>query len=136
MSFYELMQQIGEAFTHDDQLKKSVVDVDPFTIVNRLRKDRDKMVEDYATYKLLFQCLGYYGSNRRLLNQFVSKTQIEKSKETRTNHEEGRNELEEEIEYILHEPENGDDNIFDDYYDNGTSDHHRYQNIEEMSEYI
>ena len=66
----------------------------------------------------------------------MSKTHIEKSKETRTNHEEGRNELKEEIEYILHEPENGDDNIFDDYYDNGTSDHHRYQNIEEMSEYI
>ena len=74
--------QIDEAFTHNDELKKSVVDVDPFAIVNRLRKDRDKMVEDYSNYKLIFQCLGYYGSNRRLLNQFVSKNQIGNFKKT------------------------------------------------------
>ena len=47
-----------------------------------------------------------------------------------------RTEVEDEIEYVLSEPENGDGNIFGDYYDNGVSDHNRYQNIEDMSEYI
>ena len=43
---------------------------------------------------------------------------------------------EENIEYVLDEPENNDEHIFGDYYDDRVKNHHNYTNIDEMSEYV
>ena len=151
LALYEAMQEVDEAFTHDNQLKKSVNDIDVFAIVNRLRKDRDRMVEDYATYKALFRCLGYYGLHRVHLNQLGRKYKIGETNEinserlartttgleggSRYDHD-GRNNSDQEGVYVIDEMQRVDNTTLDESYNFNISDHHRYQNIEAMSEYI
>ena len=145
LAMYEAMQEVDEAFTHDNQLKKSASDIDVFSIVNRLRKDRDRMVEDYDTYKFIFKCLGYYGQNRRQLNQMErsNEARIQRMARTTTELEDGfryndweRNDTNQEAVYVIDQLQGDDNNIFDEPYNISINDHNRYQNIEDMSEYI
>ena len=85
--------------------------IDVFGIVNRLRKDRDKMIEDFNTYKLLFRCINNYGLNRQNLMQ--SNQRFKRSEPLNVS-----TPTTEEMGYQAYEG------------------HHRYQNIEEMSEYL
>ena len=130
---YEVMELIDESFTEDNKLKKGAPDIDVFAIVNRLRKDRAKMIEDFSIYKLLFYCIGNYGKNRVAYHQEVSKTAVRSLNErieeesTRTaiasahglyQNEPGDNDnsVGEEIEYVMHD--SGDEDkysIFDEY---------------------
>ena len=106
---YEIMQELDESLTQDNQVKQCCnPEIDVFAIVNRLRKDRDKMVEDFATYKTVFQCLNHYGLNREL---FLKMRPKQHTMET----------FEPNATTI---PRLSDDG------------HHKYQNIEEMSEYL
>ena len=109
LSMYEIMQELDESLTEDDQLKAlSNPEIDVFGIVNRLRKDRDKMIEDYETFKVLFRCLNYYGSKRKVFKQVkLNKTRMASFESNATTNSR--------------------------LSDDG---HHKYQNIEEMSEYL
>merc|ERR1719422_2630564 len=69
LSLYELMQSVDELFFDKSQLKNSKARIDFAGTVNRLRDDREKMIENYSSYKLLFQCLQYYGTKRDIINQ-------------------------------------------------------------------
>ena len=137
---YEIMQNVDEAFTQDNQLKQSANYIDVFAIVNRLRKDRERMIEDFTTYKLLFQCLEYYGTKREFLNRSIPKSMNKNTRETNkrnTSRFHRTNNVEGEIEYVMHEQKADQNDIFEDYYDDQrVVDDHKYQNIEEMSEYL
>ena len=74
LAMYQLMNEVDEAFKADDMLKQYVKDADVFGTINRLREDRKNMVDEFITYKLLHQCLAYYGSNRKTLSDLVFKT--------------------------------------------------------------
>lgn len=132
---YELMQQIDESLTEENEIKRSAANIDVFKCVNRLRKDRSNAIEDYTTYKDLFLWLNYYGPNRRLLNQ-RNQRESENTVGNRERRDENRSErfttsthVEEEIEYVLHDPNDElADDMFSDYYDNGEM-HPTYQNI-------
>ena len=137
---YEIMQNVDEAFTQDNQLKQSANYIDVFAIVNRLRKDRDRMIEDYNTYKLLFQCLEYYGTNREFLNQSLRKSMHKNTRKTNkrnTSRAQISNGVEGEIEYVMQEQVLDENDIFENYYDDQrVVVDHKYQNIEEMSVYL
>ena len=69
MVLYDLLQRVDDAFTSNNQIKKSMSKDDSekinvFNAVNELRKDRAKMVNSYANYKLIFMCLNHYGKNK------------------------------------------------------------------------
>ena len=105
-------------------------------------------------YKLVFQCLGYYGLHRKTIRKHVFTTKsgicdkdgeskgsalkwIAKFRSSNSNsHLREDINCEENIEYVLDEPENNDEHIFGDYYDDRVKNHHNYTNIDEMSEYI
>ena len=70
---YDLMQRVDEGLTEDNQVKSSVANVDIFSTVHRIRKDRANAIENFTSYKNLFLCLNYYGPNRGLIQQKVSK---------------------------------------------------------------
>ena len=108
LTMYEMMQEVDEAFTSDNKLKQSVTGVDVFAIVNRLRKDRDRMIEDFPSYKLLFHCLNFYGLNRNKLSQIKPQNEMIETLEDNTIYE----------ECVM------------------TDEHHSYANIEQMSEYL
>ena len=148
LAMYETMQDVDEAFTHDNQLKQSAKDIDVFSIVNRLRKDRDKMIEDFANYQLIFKCLGYYGLNHKTLIQLKRRRNFgedranisivgEKSERNfRHTIIEGQA-SNDEIEYVIDGEEGeGNDELEDCYLTRNLDTHHKYQNIEEMSEYL
>lgn len=148
LALYETMQDVDESFTQNNTLKQSATDIDVFSIANRLRKDREKMIEDFSTYTLLFKCLEYYGSNRGTLIQLKAIKSFEKeekqnSSEVRTltsnnQHTIDRNQdNNDHVEYVYHDRENVDTNMFEGYYlEHRVAGHHKYQNIEEMSEYL
>ena len=146
VAMYEIMQDVDEAFTDNDRQKQSVVGIDVFEIVNRLRKDREHMIEDFSTYGLLFKCLQYYGSNRKSLNQLkpmeaFDRDPLKNSDEEGTlksgNHQTiyGNQKNSDVIDYVLHYP-NVEDNNEGVYLERRQVEHHKYQNIEEMSEYL
>ena len=149
LAMYQLMQCVDESITHDNQLKQSAQDVDVFSIVNQLRKDRDKMIEDFSTYQLLFKCLEYYGSNIYYCNQGMQNTVTKRLNGQRSVRTEwaspsgsrdilrASNTSDVGAEYVLHKPEGDDGDIFENYYcDQKVVFNHKYQNIEEMSEYL
>ena len=111
LSMYEIMQEVDEAITHDNKLKKSATEIDVFSIVNRLRNDRDKMIEHFSTYKLLFHCLNYYGLNREALHRIKPM-------------------------HVAVEPLEDNEMITSGTANLASSNHHRYVNIEEMSQYL
>ena len=126
---YELMEQIDSSITEDKKVKNGAPDIDVFSIVNRLRKDRAKMIEDYETYKLLFHCIAFYGKNRATLKENDLKidtrdpTENERMDQTtdacqvmyQNDPEIGTTE-EQEIEYVMHESDDEDRySIFDEY---------------------
>ena len=105
------------------------------------------MFEDFSSYKLVFQCLGYYGLHREAIKKQLSMAKADKYEDGEDqaqsgircdnyNHLREENNSDEEIEYVLHEPEKIDEDIFDDYYDDSVKPHHNYTNIDEMSEYV
>ena len=111
LSMYEIMQDVDEAITDDNKLKNSATDIDVFSIVNRLRNDRDKMIEDFSTYKLLFHCLNYYGLNRESLNQIKPS-------------------------HVVIEPFEDNEPTNSGAENTPKVKHHEYVNIKEMSEYL
>ena len=73
---YGLMQEIDEGMTEDGQIKDVVDNLDVFSAVNRLRKDRANAIEDVGTYQGLLHCLNYYGSKRSVILQKASTKMI------------------------------------------------------------
>ena len=129
LAMYQLMDEIDDSFNSENKLKKYVDHVDVYGIVNCLRDDRKMMIDNFQTYKLLYHCLGYYGSHRKTLNEYVSKIKkkmnqkglltkkrnrltriISKAKMPKYH---GKNESSHENEYVLYEY---DDNEIDAYY--------------------
>ena len=133
LALYRLMQNLDESFTENNEIKTSAEGIDVFKTVNKLREDRAGMVNSYATYKLLFLGLQYYGVNRIALKAVKSKILKRGSASRQRNNTSapgirGRNESIQNSsvievndgigEYILHEPSGRDsDGPFDDYYD-------------------
>ena len=132
MVMYECMEEIDASFTEDNRLKKCAPDIDVFQIVNKLRKNRAKMIENFSTYKLLFHCINNYGKNRVSYHEEASKdvaklstgnNEHDQGEGSRVNiHDVDQNEPEfdayvaEEREYVLHESsEEERNNIFDEY---------------------
>jgi len=147
VSMYEIMQMVDNGLTEDGNIKSSADDIDVFAIANRLRKDRAKMFEDFSTYKLLFQCLGYYGLQKDTIKKQISMPRADRYEKSGNQSQSGirwdninylreENNTDEEIEYVIHEAEKIDEDIFDDYYDDSVKPHHNYTNIDEMSEYV
>ena len=129
LAMYQLIDEVDDSLNSENKLKKYVDHVDVYGIVNRLRNDRKMMVDDFKTYKLLHQCLGYYGLNRKSLIEYVSKIKkkmnekgllpkkrnrltriISKAKEPKYL---GKNKSSQENEYVLFEY---DENEIDAYY--------------------
>ena len=109
LSMYDIMQELDESINTDNQIKQcSNPEIDVFAIVNRLRKDTDKMVEDFATYKILFQCINHYGLSRQLLMLMKPRHDTMET-------------FEPDATTISRLSNDG---------------HHKYVNIEEMSEYL
>ena len=69
---YKLMQQIDEGVTEGGQIKQGMENLDVFSAVNRLRKDRPNAIEEFGTYHGLLRCLNYYGLNRNAILQNTS----------------------------------------------------------------
>ena len=132
MAMYECMEEIDESFTEDNRLKKCPPDIDVFQIVNKMRKNRAKMIENFSIYKLLFHCINNYGKNRVSYHEEASKVvanfstrnnEHDQGEGSRVNiHDEYQSEpefdayVDEEIEYVLHESsEEERNNIFDEY---------------------
>ena len=145
LTMYEMMQEVDEAFTNDNELKQSVTGIDVFAIVNRLRKDRDRMIEDYSSYKLLFHCLNFYGLNRNKLNQIKPQTEMVKNFEENAIYEEyvmtdehtSYANIEQMSECLHIPPLPKQDKTFEMSEPIGPlDDHHKYTNIEQMSEYL
>jgi hypothetical protein len=73
VALYDLLQRVDESLPCDNTSNgKWSVDentqLDVFTAVNTLRRERASMVNNYANYKLLFMCLEHYGRNWRMLS--------------------------------------------------------------------
>ena len=143
VAMYKFLQQIDEAFTEDSRLKQNIDDIDIFSTVNQLRKDREKMIEDYSTYKLLFHCLGYYGSNRkqvlRAVHEYEAKlfSDCSRRKDSVADGTPYENlglpqpdTSRPEIEYVMHQDSEEEETLlFEDYYtDEGTL-NSKYQNV-------
>ena len=119
------MQEIDEGMTEDGQMKEAVENLDVFSAVNRLRKDRANAIEDLGTYQGLLHCLNYYGSKRSVILQKASTKMTETV--GRDLQKEGANEnlstdsttssVDDEIEYVLDNDTNEQDkDIFSGYY--------------------
>ena len=150
IALYEMFELVDESFDANNRLKKSATSIDVFAIVNRLRKDRAKMVENLFTYKFLFNCLNDYGKHRITRNEQVGNAST-RNDNIRVDTEENGRTLEArvdepnhnvEVEYVMHNPsyeennEDHEDNIFSEYYDEEVTSPRTYVNIEEMSEYV
>ena len=75
---YKLMQQIDEGVTEGGQIKQGMENLDVFSAVNRLRKDRPNAIENFGTYQALLCCLNYYGLNRNAILQNTSNNMIDR----------------------------------------------------------
>ena len=80
VALYDLFQQFDDNLTDDGQIKKYDPYLNAFDVVNRLRKDRAKMVKDHETYKLLHLCLSNYGANRDFFNDLPRMKTSKRSK--------------------------------------------------------
>ena len=154
VSMYEIMQLVDNAITQDNRIKNSADCIDVFAIANRLRKDRANMFEDFSIYKVVYQCLGYYGLNRETIRKHLFTTKSGKydedgeengpalKLEAKFRSSNNDSQLRENIhfdemaEYVLDEPESNDEDICVEYYDDRVKNHHNYTNIDEMSEYV
>ena len=143
---YHLLQKVDNSFTENNKIKSSVEKIDVFGTVNRLRNDRAGMIDNYATYKLLFLSLGYYGPNRCALNQLGPLKSSEKSTEHGSK---GQHKLvsrkkqndasynkspqilnDEESEYVNYEISDSESHdLFEDYYGEYVISDPEYQNI-------
>ena len=64
---FQLLQQVDDYHAHKFTTKDPKITVNIFNEVNDLRKFKDRMVNNYNNYKLLFVCLAHYGTNRSKL---------------------------------------------------------------------
>ena len=64
IALYSLLQSVDECINEKNEIKKFATDVDVFEVVNKLRHARANMVDDFETYKMIHQCLSYYGKNK------------------------------------------------------------------------
>ena len=64
---FQLLQQVDDYHAHKFTTKDQETKVNIFNEVNNLRKYKDRMVNNYSNYKLLFVCLAHYGTNRSKL---------------------------------------------------------------------
>ena len=133
LSLYQMLQTVDKSFSDDNNMKRTTTDIDVFDIVNNLRKDRAFMIPNFATYKLLFLSLKYYGEYRVGLKQLQSKNAATKSRskpfhdtqmikvtrKPKGAHNDSHNSTDtDQIEYVLYE-ESGDGSLhpFDEYYE-------------------
>ena len=150
IALYEIFELVDESFDANNRLKKSATSMDVFAIVNRLRKDRAKMVEDLFTYNFLFDCINDYGKHRITRNEQVGNASTRNNNIWVDTEENGRTlkaMVDEpnhnvEVEYVMRNPsyegnyDDHEENIFSEYYDEGITSPRTYENIEEMSEYV
>jgi hypothetical protein len=152
LALYSLLQKIDESFTETNQLKSSTKNIDVFSTVNRLRKDRAGMCNSYETYKMLYHCLNYYGPNRIELKQLVpmrvsskcgahtvrSTRKVTRKRTDDTNVEQSdMPDADNEMQYVIDESDDNEDQVhFEDYSDEYLMPSPSYQNINDMSEYL
>ena len=72
---YGLLQCVDESINENNEVKKSATDVEVFQEVNKLRHVRANMIDKYENYKMLYQCLSWYGQNKALFDQLKPKNQ-------------------------------------------------------------
>ena len=64
IALYNLLQCVDEGLNEKNEIKKSASDVEVFLEINKLRHARANMVDSFGTYKMIYQCLSYYGQNK------------------------------------------------------------------------
>ena len=69
IALYNLMQCVDEGLNEKNEIKKSASDVEVFLEINKLRHARANMVDSFGTYKMIYQCLSYYGQNKAHLDR-------------------------------------------------------------------
>ena len=133
LSLYQMLQTLDKSLTDDNNMKRTTTDIDVFDTVNNLRKDRAYMIHNFATYKLLFLSLTYYGENRVGLKQLQSRNvatkcrskpfhdtqKVKVTRKPKGAHNDSHNATDtDKIEYVLYE-ESGDGSLhpFDEYYE-------------------
>lgn len=75
---FGLLQQIDDHYAHKfTPSKGQETAVDVFKAVNELRQFKDKMINSYDNYKLLFVCLAHYGKNRSKLGPTLKEENVD-----------------------------------------------------------
>ena len=64
IALYNYLQGVDEGLNENNEIKKSASDVEVFRETNKLRHVRANMVDNFGTYKIIYQCLSYYGQNK------------------------------------------------------------------------
>lgn len=75
VALYNLLQSIDECVNEKNEIKKSAFDVEVYREINKLRHVRANMVDDFGTYKMIHQCLWYYGQNKAHFDRIKPKSQ-------------------------------------------------------------
>ena len=74
IALYNFLQSVDECLNENNEIKRSASDVEVFREINKLRNVRANMVDKFGTYKLIYQCLSYYGQNKAHFDQLQPKT--------------------------------------------------------------
>ena len=75
VALYNLLQSVDECLNEKNEIKKSASDVEVYREINKLRHVRANMVDDFGTYKMIYQCLSYYGQNKTHFDRIKPKSQ-------------------------------------------------------------
>ena len=75
IALYNLLQSVDECLNEKNEIKKSASDVEVFREINKLRHVRANMVDSFGTYKMIYQCLSYYGQNKPHFDRVKPKSQ-------------------------------------------------------------
>ena len=83
IALYNLIQQFDEAVAKASKGKSPIVidlemkKLDVFKTVNELRKQRTKMVNSFAYYSFVFECLNFYCNNKEKLDKIRPQIEIQ-----------------------------------------------------------
>ena len=83
IALYHLLQAVDESLNEKNEIKRSASDVEVFREVNKLRYLRANMVDKFSGYKMLYQCLSWYGQNKAHFDQLKTKSQKTSKKKRR-----------------------------------------------------
>ena len=74
IALYDLLQCVDECLTEKNEIKQFASNVEVFREINKLRHVRAHMVDKFGTYKMIYQCLSYYGKNKTYFDRIGLKS--------------------------------------------------------------